>query len=249
MIIIGGQGPQRWHDYHSERVIIDLLLLGTPIVDIAHSTGAEEETIRFRLRELVGQLAHHYFEDLTREGWLSGILTDDVTGIWTRRYGFIRLQQVIKAATRYNQTLSVVFLDLDGFKLVNDQHGHAAGDRLLRQAATLWRTKIRDSDFICRWGGDEFLIVLPCASYEAAAAFAERLKAETALDLAFSVGVAEWHIGELPEALIHRADQAMYADKRSRQVPGRHDPKKSPSAAKPRVIECNQERRSTNVQP
>lgn len=120
--------------------------------------------------------------------------------------------------------LSVVLVDLDHFKLVNDRHGHAAGDAVLTAAAGALKEAVRAGDVVARYGGEEFLFLLPHASAAAALIVAERARAAVAalqvplpdggtLGVTLSAGVARRHPGEPPEAAIARADRALYQAK------------------------------------
>jgi diguanylate cyclase (GGDEF)-like protein len=153
--------------------------------------------------------------------------TDALTGIPNRRY----LEEVLVAectrADRNRDRLSIVMSDIDDFKSINDAHGHAAGDEALKLVAQVARVSARASDFVGRWGGDEFLFILPRTAGDEALTFAERfldkLKAtpvrcgENEVGLKASAGVAEsLHGGQTdPPELVNRADQALYAAKKS----------------------------------
>lgn len=154
-------------------------------------------------------------------------LTDDLTGLLNRRALDARLAEEIARAERYGTPLSLVVLDLDNFKEVNDQLGHAAGDALLRAVGTLLRAELRTADIAVRYGGDEFALVLPGVTKTGAWAVAEKVIGSLRLMSAdngdgprvsstCSVGVASF--GETftnAEALLRGADAALYAAKRS----------------------------------
>ena len=121
--------------------------------------------------------------------------------------------------------MSLVLIDIDHFKTVNDRHGHAAGDAVLRHFAMALQASLRSTDFAGRWGGEEFLVVTPQASAETAAALVERLRealAATSFDalvpglhITFSAGVAECAPGEDLHLAIERADRALYQAKQT----------------------------------
>jgi diguanylate cyclase (GGDEF)-like protein/PAS domain S-box-containing protein len=150
--------------------------------------------------------------------------TDELTGCCNRAAILLALDANIKSGQRRAER-AVLFIDLDGFKQVNDEHGHAAGDRLLRRVAERLRTAVREQDLVGRIGGDEFLILCPeIGGHEPAVALAERIADLLRRDVALSaggrqasIGVA-WSSGEAidAEALIARADRAMYESKRER---------------------------------
>jgi diguanylate cyclase (GGDEF)-like protein len=109
----------------------------------------------------------------------------------------------------------VAVIDLDHFKQVNDVHGHAAGDELLRQVAEAWQRALRPVDVLARLGGDEFAVILPGLRLDDAAAVAERLRAQVASLCSTTIGVAARHDAEPLEAVLARADCALYEAKRA----------------------------------
>jgi len=150
---------------------------------------------------------------------------DDVTEIYNARYLLAAADHEIRRAERYGSELSVVFLDLDRFKLVNDRHGHLVGSRTLRQLSKVLASCVRQVDTLARYGGDEFTIVLVDTPLEPAKQVAERIRRtveETpfdggrsgALRLTLSAGVASYPIhGRTREELLDQADKAMYRAK------------------------------------
>jgi diguanylate cyclase (GGDEF)-like protein/PAS domain S-box-containing protein len=148
-------------------------------------------------------------------------LTDPLTGVANRRRLDEALRSEIARAGRYGNRISVVMADLDWFKRVNDEFGHAVGDAVLQRFAALIREHCRDSDLVARYGGEEFVVLMPEAGAKAAAAWAERVRAiqEKALEppqrspTTATFGVAEYSAGETAEALLRRADEALYAGK------------------------------------
>src|SRR5215218_2552645 len=147
---------------------------------------------------------------------------DELTGLANRRFAVRRLHAEISRARRHGQELSVVILDADRFKTLNDRHGHPAGDEILRGLAERLRGRLREEDVVARFGGEEFLVSLPDTGAEGAAAVAEDLCAAVAaepfpigriaLRLTVSAGYAAWE-GEDLERLIGRADRGLYATK------------------------------------
>jgi diguanylate cyclase (GGDEF)-like protein len=105
-------------------------------------------------------------------------------------------------------------IDLDHFKELNDERGHQAGDRFLKQATAAWASELRSSDFLARYGGEEFALALPNCSPEKAVEVAERLRAATPEGETCSIGIACWDGGETVPSLIGRADAALYEAKR-----------------------------------
>ncbi|MCK4564338.1 MAG: GGDEF domain-containing protein [Verrucomicrobia bacterium] len=113
---------------------------------------------------------------------------DWLTGLYNRRYFEETLADHIAAATRYDRELSLVLFDLDDFKQINDTQGHAAGDDALRQFATLLKKSAREADIVCRFGGDEFAVILPETGPSSAAKFVERVSCAT--PIAATAGIA-----------------------------------------------------------
>jgi two-component system cell cycle response regulator len=146
---------------------------------------------------------------------------DELTGLHNRRSFKEFFALALSAARRHDEPLSLISIDLDNFKAVNDTFGHSVGDQLLKEFAALVRDMVRAEDFAVRWGGDEFIILLPHTTGEAAYALAERLQEafETnstwlcPLVVTISIGVARLKEGEQGEALICRTDDALYCAK------------------------------------
>jgi diguanylate cyclase (GGDEF)-like protein len=148
---------------------------------------------------------------------------DDLTGLWNRGMVRKQLDAEIGRAKRAGKPVAVVLADVDHFKRVNDTHGHAAGDLVLREAATRMRGALRAYDAIGRYGGEEFLIVLPDCDTPAALAVAERARVSVAvsvrvndleLPMSISLGVASLVTGsDDRDALIRAADGALYRAK------------------------------------
>ena len=116
---------------------------------------------------------------------------------------------------RQSDPLCVAVLDLDFFKNYNDQRGHQAGDRLLKQSAAAWVEELRASDTLARYGGEEFTVALPGCTLANAIATVERMREVMPADQTVSAGVACWNGRESAEELVGRADAALYEAKRS----------------------------------
>ena len=154
--------------------------------------------------------------------------TDALTGLANLRAFRARLEEEVKRAQRYGTPLTCVMADMDHLKPLNDELGHAAGDRAIAAVADVVRTELRETDFAARYGGDEFVVLLPHTSAAEGRVFAERVcerLRETSLEaggrragLAASFGVAEIGSGaaeEAAEEMVQRADEALYAAKRA----------------------------------
>ncbi len=147
---------------------------------------------------------------------------DALTQIWNRGHMDSLLNNELDRFARHGQPLSVCIADLDHFKSINDRFGHPVGDAVLRDAAQALSAQIRTTDHLGRFGGEEFLILLPGSTLGVGAACAERLRAgvatlatlrEAGVDVTASFGVAQAVPGEQPQALLARADAALYRAK------------------------------------
>jgi diguanylate cyclase (GGDEF)-like protein len=138
---------------------------------------------------------------------------DGLTGVPNRRAWDLELAREMAVARRTGTPMSIAMLDLDHFKRFNDQNGHQAGDRLLTQAAALWRTQLREQDYLARYGGEEFCVIVTGLGAEKAADVIGRLLAVTPDGQTFSAGVASWDGVESPERLVARVDEALYHSK------------------------------------
>ena len=139
--------------------------------------------------------------------------TDPLTGLANRRGWDEQLARELARARRSGEALSVALLDLDDFKAFNDAHGHQAGDRLLLEAATAWNGQLRDVDILCRWGGDEFALLLPACPRTQADEVIARLQGATPRDQSCTAGVVGWDGREIADDLLGRADRALFQAK------------------------------------
>jgi diguanylate cyclase (GGDEF)-like protein len=141
--------------------------------------------------------------------------TDDLTGLPNRRAWEEQLPREVSRAKRSGQPLCVAMVDLDHFKVFNDDRGHQAGDRLLKEAAAEWTDELRGTDLLARYGGEEFALALPACPPDEALAVVERLRDATPEDQTCSAGIAHWDGEETAGALLGRADAALYEAKRT----------------------------------
>jgi diguanylate cyclase (GGDEF)-like protein len=139
---------------------------------------------------------------------------DALTGANNRRTWDTEVPRAIQRAGRTHRPMVVAIADIDHFKVFNDEHGHQAGDSLLRDVVTIWRTMLRGGDTLARYGGEEFGITLEGCDVIAAMQAAEKLRVAMPLGSTCSVGVAQWDGSESPQALVARADAALYEAKR-----------------------------------
>ncbi|WP_051221414.1 GGDEF domain-containing protein [Conexibacter woesei] len=190
--------------------------------DVWTATGADPELIArvrvaYRSRQLLDLALRRYsnLEDLAYR--------DELTELPNRRGASRQIDVLLSRARRHGHQLALLLIDADRFKRVNDEHGHAAGDVVLREIAARLRERVRREDIVGRWGGEEFVIALPETTPDGAAAVAESLREAIAgtpieagddlrLGVTVSIGVAAWTGQELEE-LVDRADRALYAAK------------------------------------
>lgn len=150
-------------------------------------------------------------------------ITDDLTKLFNSRHFFIQLKSELKRTNRYGNILSIILLDMDNFKKYNDCHGHIEGDNILVRLAQVIRKCIRMTDTVCRYGGDEFIIILPETPGPEAVRVAERIRQDfiearslaedQRVEVTLSIGVAEYNFNEDAMDFIKRADANMYKAK------------------------------------
>jgi diguanylate cyclase (GGDEF)-like protein len=153
---------------------------------------------------------------------LEASLTDSLTGLHNRRHLFVKLAEEIERAGRFDYRFSIILFDLDRFKIVNDTFGHRMGDTVLARVAATMRRSVRDVDIVGRYGGEEFLIILPYTGTAEAVAIAERVStgvkamswSESALRVTVSGGVCEY-AGTSINELVDTADHRLYLAKRT----------------------------------
>lgn len=152
--------------------------------------------------DLLGQL-----DQLARE--------DPLTGLVNRRAWDSLLEREVARSERTRQPMTVAIIDLDHFKVFNDRHGHLVGDQLLKAAAASWSAALRGADVLCRWGGEEFAVLMPDTPPDVARQVLARLAATTPMQQTFSAGFVT-HVGPVdPETLMTGADVAVYRAKRA----------------------------------
>jgi diguanylate cyclase len=214
--------------------VIVVVLLVRVVPDLAVGASATEAVTYLRVMAFHGVfvvllygLAHvkeqlveerSHAQDMTRLAH-----TDVLTGLPNRRALQETLDQRLADAQRYDRPLSLLMLDLDLFKSINDRHGHPVGDAVLRDTAVLLTSVLRTSDLIGRWGGEEFVVIAPETDQAAAEQLAERCRAELA-DHVFeqvtegvtaSIGVASFRPHDTARDLVKRADDGLYEAKRA----------------------------------
>ena len=190
-----------------------------PHVCFKYITGALYHLIFYSIWGIVIGLLREQRESIARLGWES--LTDELTGLYNRRYLQAKLKEEKARADRYKRPLSILMADLDHFKVYNDTNGHQKGDELLAKIGALLRRRVREIDVVCRYGGEEFLIVLPETDGPQAELVADRLRAAVAdaklgspSSMTISIGIATYpKDAPSPELAIMEADSALYQAK------------------------------------
>lgn len=186
----------------------------------------DPEELDARTRTQIKRKRHADFLKQKLDYSLEMAVTDALTGLHNRRYMAGQLQALVGRAGQGGEAVAVLVMDIDHFKLVNDSFGHDAGDEVLREFAVRLATNVRAIDLPCRFGGEEFVVVMPGASLEAATRVADRIRRDIegqpfpimggaeGLSITVSVGVAaSTGEGDTPEALLKRADEGVYEAK------------------------------------
>jgi two-component system cell cycle response regulator len=172
------------------------------------------------------QLRKKHYSDRLRHGLQLSFemaITDELTGLHNRRFMSHHLDSLIESSKHLNKPLTLAIMDIDLFKSVNDTHGHDIGDEVLKEVGRRVTANVRESDLACRYGGEEFVVILPDTSLAISSSIAERLRRnlETTpieisrepgkLGITMSIGIAAFTGGDDKATdLLHRADQALY---------------------------------------
>jgi len=179
--------------------------------------SAVDETDRWSFHAFVQDISERVQAAADREELLAQVealaRTDPLTGLPNRRAWDEELRREMARAERSGHPFTVALLDLDHFKVYNDTHGHPAGDSLLHDVGIVWRTALRVTDFVARFGGEEFAALLPDSSPAVARLILGRLCSVMPPDQTFSAGIATWVPLDSVESLIQRTDEALYEAK------------------------------------
>jgi diguanylate cyclase (GGDEF)-like protein len=178
----------------------------------------EAEQILQPTIQLASQIAHAYDDIRQQTDQLSSpeqLRTDALTGLSSRRAMEDILKMLFAMKSRYDTRFAIALIDIDGFQKINDQYGHVRGDEMLQSFATTLDTTVRETDVVVRFGGEEFVVIMPETDLPGSCVFGQRLRKSVRdkLDLTVSVGVAEARDGDTLKSLLSRTDSALYSAK------------------------------------
>lgn len=199
------------------------LRAGERIIDLERRAVKRQREIHRLNAEMA--VSHQKLEALNNKLNMIAV-TDELTGLLNRREAISRLKEQWENQNRYKSSFSIVAMDIDHFKQVNDTYGHAAGDLVLKSVAQCMRETVRTTDIVCRTGGEEFLVICPNVGCEGGATCAEHIRASVAamvcsfggvtIPVTISAGVAERTSSHItPDDVLVSADKALYESKRS----------------------------------
>lgn len=199
-------------DFEKSDLLIAISLISTTVV-------ATNLFITKSIRKRVDKLIRHSFEKIEYQ-----LYFDELTSVYNRKTGINRLTEEVVRSKRKGKPLSIAILDIDDFKKINDKYGHLVGDRVLNHVAIQIKNSLRGCDVVSRFGGEEFLIILPETDQMHAMLALERVREWIAkkavkvgneiLYVTVSIGVTEIELDEDPLESIHKADLALYQAKR-----------------------------------
>lgn len=187
--------------------------------------GGFTELDRQCLSVIASPFAHIHSSMIYHQNVRRLTITDELTGLYNFRYLSQFLTIEVKRSTRYGKKISVLFIDIDNFKTVNDTHGHLVGSATLREMGQFFKPMVRETDVLVRYGGDEFVVILPECPLEGAKNLAERLRSAVeahsfsggkglGFHLTISIGVSQFPLhSATPDGLLQKADAAMYQAK------------------------------------
>ncbi|MBI5335036.1 MAG: GGDEF domain-containing protein [Burkholderiales bacterium] len=212
MSIMAVSSPE---DYPAGIELAHFILVATtlPVISVL---GDQLSAMRHRLKSQKAELEDAFMRIQEMA------IRDELTGLYNRRYMLEVIAQQIQRLERSGASFSLVILDLDHFKRINDTLGHAVGDQVLRHFAQVARKNLRQTDVIARWGGEEFLVLLPDTPGDQGIQGVQRMRAsleegplvqKPEVKVTFSAGLTEFQPGETLEQAIERADQALYQAK------------------------------------
>lgn len=226
--------------------------------------SAEAEKILKPTMRLATQIAHAYDEIRQQTNLLmtfTEVRTDPLTGLSNRRALDESLVALFAMHTRYGNAFSIAIFDIDHFKKINDEQGHLQGDYVLQQVARLFERCVRETDIVTRYGGEEFVVLMPETDLAGACIFCERMRknCEAKLSVTVSAGVAVAVDGDNARSLLSRADAALYSAKTAgRNLVFRHtgqlieagaDSSQAPQIAEKNETELNKIANTALVEP
>lgn len=200
--------------------------------DLRSSTQEKQRTTDIIYRTLIAEIYDHLGLLVSNlrasQERLRKLATRDLlTGLYNRNFFNEAIIRDIRKAERQHEKLSLIIIDIDNFKQINDTYGHLHGDGVLRECAQLLKAAVRKSDFLCRYGGDEFVIVTPMPSCEENAPLFRRIEesvhvwnlayASFDYSLSLSIGCAVWETGKDIIEVLSAADKKMYQNKRKKK--------------------------------
>jgi two-component system, NtrC family, C4-dicarboxylate transport sensor histidine kinase DctB len=202
-------------------LINELEVTKTELTEALQTAAISRNALEQALASL--EQKHRELHKLSNE-FRAASITDPLTAVYNRRFFFEATAKLVSAASRHHHPLSILMIDIDHFKKINDTYGHLAGDAVLQALAAHWREALREEDICARFGGEEFIIALPNTDATLAAAVAERLLSRSSrqpLDadghpcrVTISCGVSQFRFNEHSiEETLKRADEALYAAK------------------------------------
>ncbi len=202
------------HGNRAELVIVVLVSAGTFVASVAIAGGGGGDWTKAVLWPTVAAIVGLHTQALVRQVTIQS-RSDRLTGLANRARWEEELPRELARARRSAQPLSVALLDIDHFKRVNDVHGHAAGDRVLRDAASAWSAQLRATDLLARYGGEEFALLLHDTDVGEARHVVERIRASMPAGVTCSAGLTALREDDSAGSLVARADEALYAAKRA----------------------------------
>jgi diguanylate cyclase (GGDEF)-like protein len=220
-----GQSVDSWLlTWRQEQFVLALAALAALIVTAAITTGIQRRmTLTGQLQKVRGDLEE---SNTALRGTLAAAemlaARDQLTGLCNRRNFDQRLEGTIARAARHGDVFSLLMLDIDHFKNINDYYGHSIGDEVLRRFGEVLTARLRQNDVAARWGGEEFVVLADGANLDNARMLAEQIRESVATTtfspvprVTVSVGIADYQEGETGDDLLRRADKALYGAKRN----------------------------------
>ena len=223
--IVQGEMQKRWHDGRATVVsplVFDRELAGAIKFVMRVDCPFDEAQKRLAGTELVvSDIARHIALAIKMPSLHHRAIVDGLTGLYSRRHFENQLREHSNLARRYNKPLSLIMIDIDNFKLVNNRYGHPSGDAVLAEVATVLKANVRDCDSVFRYGGEEIAVILPETAVKHSRAIAERIRKTVnekvflagrhSIRMTISLGIAELdHASKSYDDLVSRADQALY---------------------------------------